>query len=370
MQPGALRQLAAQVDRAREDVVAARTHLAKIQEFQGGEGVVGRLTGGHRDVYNALDSWLGELAHPTLSSVAQAVRDSAAYYERTDQTSAQRLDAAYPAADAAEQRKQTGYISGPGAPAEFQDVQEPRGRLSKIKDYREELNGDYDWWDAFSPMTAIGAALEAVSHVAVWLQALDRPIDPWDEIVKPWVGDWAGLRAAADVLNDVRWALNDVGINIQWASQGCQAVWRGNAGDGAAVYLMRLVTPFEQAHEQLREIVDQYRLASEEMVRMRDAVVNILKGVGDAAIEAAGSAWVAGGAAATGVGAPIAVFAGALSAYNVYRVVDGIKEMFGLIGQMDTVIKVVEAAQTNYGSVHHAGTGLPSLPTAPLDPPK
>lgn len=52
------------------------------------------------------------------------------------------------------------------------------------------------------------------------LGLIPRPIDPWEEIAKPWVGDWAGLRAAADVLNNVRWATNDVGINIQWRRKG------------------------------------------------------------------------------------------------------------------------------------------------------
>lgn len=370
VQPAAVRHLAQQVDRAREDVAASQQHLAKMQDFEGGEGVIGRLTGGHRDAYEALNDWLGKLTNPTLTSVTQAINDSATYYERTDQASAQKLDGTYPAADAAGQRKQTGYISAEGTPTEFKDVMEPRGRLNEIKDYRDEMRSDYDWWDAFSPMTAIGAALEAVSHVASWLGALERPINPWDEIVKPWVGDWAGLRAAADVLNNVGWAINDVGINIQWASQGTQGVWQGNAGDGAAVYLMKLVKPFEEAFKPIDQLAGQYRVASEEMVKMRDAVVNVLKSVGDAAIEAAASAAVAGGSASTGIGIPFAILAGGFSAYNIYRVADGIKQIFGIIGQMDTVIKGVEAAQTNFGSLHHADVKLPSLPDAPLNAPK
>jgi uncharacterized protein YukE len=352
VQPAAVRQLAQLVGRAREDVAASQQHLTKMQSFEGGEGVIGRLTGGHRDAYQALNDWLGKLANSTLTSTAQAINDAATYYERTDQASAGKLDGTYPAADAAGQRKQTGYISADGAPAEFHDVMKPHGRLQPIKDYRDEMRGDYDWSDLFSLMTAIGAALEAVSHVATWLEILRRPINPWDEIVKPWIGDWAGLRAAADVLNNVRWAISDVGINIHWASQGTQAVWQGNAGDAAAVYLMNLT--------------EQYRVASEEMVKMRDAVISILKSVGDTAIEAAASACVAGGSASTGIGIPIAILAGAFSACKIYRVVDGIKKIFEIIGKFDTVIKSVEAAQTNFGSVHHADVRLPALPDAPL----
>jgi hypothetical protein len=370
VRPAAVRQLAQQVDRAREDVAASQRHLAKMQNFAGGEGVIGRLTGGHREAYQALNDWLGKLANPTLSSVAQVINDSATYYELTDSASAEKLDGTYPAADAVGQRKRTGYISAEGTPAEFKDVMAPMGRLNEVKDYRNELRSDYDWWDTFSPMTAIGAAVETVSHVAAWLGALERPINPWDEIVKPWVGDWAGLRAAAYVLNNVGWAVNDVGINIQWASQGSQAVWQGNAGDGAAVYLMNLAKPFEEAFKQIDQLAGQYRMASEEMVKLRDAVVNVLKSIGDSAIEAAASAVVAGGSASTGIGVPIAILAGAFSGYKIYRVADGIKQIFEIIGKMDTIIKGVEAAQTNYGSLHHADIKLPSLPGTPLNAPR
>lgn len=138
VQPTAVRQLAQQVDRAREDVLATRRHLTKMQDFEGGEGVIGQLTAGRRDAYRALDEWLGALAEPTLSSVSKAIADSAAYYERTDQVSAAELDATYPAADATGQRKHTGYISAEGSPIEFLDVQEPRGRLNTIKNYHDE----------------------------------------------------------------------------------------------------------------------------------------------------------------------------------------------------------------------------------------
>jgi hypothetical protein len=103
---------------------------------------------------------------------------------------------------------------------------------------------------------------------------------------------------------------------------------------------------------------------------MRDAVVNVLKSVGDAALAAAASAGVAGGASATGVGLPIGILAGAFSGYKIYRVAEGIKQIFEIIGKFDTVVSGVEAAQTNFGSLHHADVKLPSLPDAPLNAPK
>jgi hypothetical protein len=165
--PAALRQLAQLVDRAREDVVATRTHLEKMQDFAGGEGVIGRLTGGHRDAYQALDEWLGKLADNTLASVARAVTESAAYYEHTDHASAERLDDAYPAADAAGQRKETGYIVADGEPVQFRDVRVPQGRLHNVGDYHAELNADYDWWESASGAECESWVLDTIAGYPV-----------------------------------------------------------------------------------------------------------------------------------------------------------------------------------------------------------
>ena len=133
---------------------------------------------------------------------------------------------------------------------------------------------------------------------------------------------------------------------------------------------MKLVKPFEEAHGQIDKLAGQYRVASEEMVKLRDAVVGVLNAVGDAAIEAAASAAVAGGSASTGIGVPIGVIAGAFSGYKIYRVAEGIKKIFDLIGDMDDVINVTDALATSYGSLHHADARLPSLPDTPLNAPK
>jgi hypothetical protein len=132
---------------------------------------------------------------------------------------------------------------------------------------------------------------------------------------------------------------------------------------------MNLATPLQEAWGPIDELAAKYVEASEEMVKLRDAVVGVLNAIGDAAIEAALSAGVAGGSASTGVGIPIAVAAGLFGAYKIYRVVDGIKEIFGIIGKIDTMMKVVQAAQTKYGTIQN-GVKLPALPHTNLSVPK
>lgn len=255
--------------------------------------------------------WLGRLADPTLASAAQVIDSAASNYERIDQSSGEMLNRIAPAG----RPERTGAIQVPGTPNAFNDIREPQIRLTEIPDYTAELNGDYDWWDSFSPMNAIGAAIE------------------------------------------------DVAVNIESASLGVPAVWQSDAGRGVAAYLVSLAKPLHEAMTQIHLLRDQYRMVSDEMVRLREAVVNILKSIGDDAIAAAVSLTVAGGSVATGVGLPVGVAAGAFSAYRIYRVINGIKQIFDVIGQADGIVKYAKALQTIFGGLDNTGTiSLPPLP--------
>ena len=244
-----------------------------------------------------LDSWFGEVAEGALVATSTAVTDAAAYYERTDQAAAAQLDATYPPAELTDAREHTDYvpIEPPEDTARYGDVVEPQRHLRELKDYNQELDGSPNWWDAFSPMAHIGNAIESVTWLAAQLGWMDRPIDPQAEIVKPWVGDWAGVRAAADVFERLGHLSRGAAININWASQSTEDVWTGRAGEGSALYLMNLGRPLNNAQQPLVELSKQYKIASEEMVTLRDAVVNVLNEIGDAAIEAAVAAGVSGG---------------------------------------------------------------------------
>ncbi|GAA4429962.1 hypothetical protein GCM10023148_34560 [Actinokineospora soli] len=367
----ALRELAGLLDRAREDADLIKAHFGRIRDFAGGEGVLNQVVGGHHAVHQAVDHWLGALAHPTLAAVSQAVAESATYYDHTDAASAEKLDNSYPATDVTRVRERlgAGRLDMPAGYAPFREITEPAAFLAEPKDYTVELDGSPNWWDVMSPMAQIGAALETVTEVAVWLGWLQSPIDPQAEIVKPFVGDWAGVRAAADVMRDVAAAVHAVANNITWASQNTEAVWRGNAGAGAAAYLVELADPVDGFPAPLHTLADAYAEASAEMVVLRDAAVNILNQIGDAAIQAAASAGFAAGAASTGAGTPIALLLGALAGYKVHRVVDGIRSLMEVIGKLDALTSVLKASQTEFGDLRN-GVRLPALPDRTVTLPK
>jgi hypothetical protein len=369
VQAPALRELAGLLDRAREDFQAGRDYLGKGVGAISGEGVINRITASHDTVVQTLDTWFGRVADDALAVTSTAVTASAAYYERTDAASAAQLDATYPASELTDAREHTDYvpIEPPEDTARFGDVVEPQQHLTEVKDYNRELDGSPGWWDAFSPMAHIGNAIETVTWLAAQLGWIPRAIDPQAEIVKPWVGDWAGVRSAADVFASLAHLSRTVAVNINWASQSTEDVWRGHAGEGCALYLMNLGRPLNDAWKPLDELGKQYRTASEEMVALRDAVVNILNQIGDAAISAAVAAGVGGGAAATGVGAPVAVGAALFAGWKIKRVIDGIQEIASLRGQLETAMSVIKAAQTDFGSLSGSAS-MPNLPPHPETP--
>lgn len=358
--------------RAREDLDSANTYLAKMENFEGGSGHIGWCLDGHKAAYRTLSDWLGKLADPTVSGTSTAVSESASYYEQTDATSAANLDATYPDTNVIEYKEHTGYldVESEGS-ARFADVVTPGNHLTEPHDYSNELYGNkLEWWDSLSVMSLAGMAIQRVSEVAVWLGWLDKPYHPMKELAEEFVGDWADARAAADILRNVGRAVNDIGLNIQWVAQGTEQVWRGNAGDGATVYLMNLARRFDvdNAWPPIDTLAQQYVDASEDMVNLRDAAVGVLNSIGDYAIEAAIACGVGGGAASTGVGAPIAVGAVLFVGYKIARVVDGIAELFDIVSKLKTATDALIAAQDGFASPGRLT--LPMLPPAPIDVPR
>jgi hypothetical protein len=362
-----LKELALLLDRAKGDVDAGRTYLDQANRISfSGEGLINKISGNHKAAIQGIDEWLRKLSVETTGGTSKEVTASANRYRTDDDAAIRRFDAAYPETYVSEIREHTGYvpIEPPEGTAPFGDVYEPGKYLGEVKDYTDELNGSFDWWDLFSPMAQFGNAIEAVTWIAAKLGWMEHPINPQDEIVKPLVGDWAGVRAAADVFSSLGDALHSIGSNLHWASQGTELVWRGNAGDGCAIYLMNVGNALHKAPPPLDALAEEYKNASEAMVEYRDLVVNVLNEIGDAAIQAAIAAGVTGGSASTGVGAPVSVISGAYTAWMVSKVVDGIMTIFDIVGKVDMLWGSVKAGLTDFGSIDRTAA-MPHVPTRP-----
>lgn len=371
VQPGELRKLAGQLDRAQGDIDSVKKHLTKMESFQGseGEGLLNMTLDSHRAAYQTLSDWLDTLADTTLADTSAAVTGSADYYERTDAAAAEELDRSYPETNVAEAREQSSIPVSPGHGADrFDDVAHPAGRLTGPKDYRTELYGGLmSWWDGLSPMAWAGTIIESVSYVAVWLDWLDKPYRPQKEIAMNFLGDWAAVRASADVLRNVALAVQDTSTNIRSAARGTEDVWQGNAGDGANVYLMNLAKPLDEARTPIDTLAKQYEDTSKEMQNLRDSVVGVIDLMGDAALHATVAIKVAYSLKFTGIGVAFSTLLVTYAGFHLRELINGIVTATDIISKLQTATNALKAAQGGFASV--GNLSLPTLPNSPINVP-
>ncbi|MCT2586586.1 hypothetical protein [Actinophytocola gossypii] len=209
VRPAALRELEKLLARAKEDVGTANAHLVNMEHFAYADGALAVCLDGHRAAYRTLSDWLGEVADPTLTATTAAVADSAAYYERTDTTTAANLDATYPDADVAGARERAKHVplESEGT-ARFADVTEPAKHLGAVKDYTDEMEaGALQLWDMISPSSLLNQAIEGVSEVAVMLDWLEHSYNPYEHLAREFVGE-AGSAGRPGEVNAVNQPAN------------------------------------------------------------------------------------------------------------------------------------------------------------------
>ena len=200
------------------------------------------------------------------------------------------------------------------------------------------------------------------------LGVCDRAYDPFEVVLKPLCGDWAGLRACADVYRNVGIAATEMATNIRWATQNAEEAWQGNAANHAMVHLLSLAKGLEAAKPPLEEIAEEYESAAKGANEFSASIGVLLSDLGDAAITAAASAGIAGLAGSTGVGVPIALVIGAFTLTRIYKVVKGIRDIIDLLVRLEAALKAFNSAGNDMGRVDEQSPlpalqgGTPTLP--------
>ena len=85
------------------------------------------------------------------------------------------------------------------------------------------------WFDLLSPTSLARDAIWKLTGVAARVGILDRAYDPFEFIVCPFVGDWAGLLRCAEVFDHVADLLRDEARALNGADAMVAEVWTGNA---------------------------------------------------------------------------------------------------------------------------------------------
>ncbi|HEY8474107.1 MAG TPA: hypothetical protein VIL37_15930 [Natronosporangium sp.] len=357
------------LERLSGDADAGVHYVVGNTGMAGGEGWLNDLSGAHESVVNHTKEWLSELENPAASVSAGAVDRALTYYKGTDQANAAQLDATIDSYASMLDISNPGtdyWIRHADVPA-FGDVVEPEDAYATPPDYND--HEDFRYQPTYYDMISIASmARDAIFKATEFLASigwLERAYDPYELVLKPVVGDWAGFRRCADVFRNIADALIDMCSNLYHAQLCMSTAWRGNAADACNVHLGRLHDGIADAYQPLRAIADEYEQAANGQAEFRTTVATLISDLIDAAIVLAIA--IAGGSATswTGIGAVIGGIVGLAEAYTIIRI---IRTIVDLHVRIDAVIAAVKGSMNDFGQLQASDFYLPKLPLVDDEP--
>lgn len=363
VEPAVLSGLAGLLERIGNDAREGRRYVQHNTGLSGGEGWLNVLSGAHDTVVSHTTQWLLELYDPATIKLSGTVEQTVERYRSTDTEEAARMDAAAPSYRSQVNTPNLGtdyYVRNAGTAA-FGDVAEPAEHYRGIADYNtaEEFRYEPSWADLASVSglgrSAVIKSTEFLSSIGM----LDRSYDPYDLVLKPVVGDWAGFRGTADVMRHLADAIVAMSANLLHAQASLPSCWRGNAADGCSVHIQRLRGALGETYAPLHGIADRYEEAAQGQADFRAAVAQLLGDLIDAAAILVLA--IAGGAAFawTGIGG---VIGGLIGIGEAYIVVNCINNIIGWYNRVNAIIQTVQSAMNGFGQLYASDYFLPRLP--------
>lgn len=359
--PG-LQGLPAQLDRLSEDAAKGRTYVIDNARMSYG-GILDRISGGHEEVVGTAADFLDRVAHPVARTSAAAVRASIKYYRQSDQNAAARLDASFPAVEA------EGPIDGaPGMSAQgyrfggdFSDVEEPQDHYREVEDYSLDFPLEPRQLLTISMAGNARNLIVEATDLAAKL-GFGHHWDPYEAILKPLTGDWAGLRGCKDVFDNVADAFEAMSSNVRNGVLSVHAVWDGNAADSARNHLNEIAEALEEAVEPFRELGESYEKAADGAHELFGALADLLNDLVDAVIIFISEATAAVATSETIIGG---IGFGAAAGYEAYKVYETIKDVIECFSTANALTETLMSSWHGFGQV----SGDIKLPILPDDRP-
>lgn len=331
----ALYEVPDMLDRLADDARRCNDYAREAFEFPWGPGILNRVHGDHAQAqadvtsfYLAISRRAGQMAH--------SIRASLVMYQDTDLATAAGLDAQLSAMTYDNTAGRYPALRPDVVQASLPERLEPTDRLTPVPDYLPEWPYEPEWSDIVSPGNICRDLVMGANWIAVQVGLADRIFDPLDMISNYLVGNWSGMRACSDALENLRKATADMANNTQWIEIRVNACWQGNAADAAWLQLRDLGKALQLADYPLGVCRDAYRDVCEEVKNLEEVCELILMDLIDAA------AFVALGFATMETGVGPVVF-GALA---IADVIQAMKRMNDLISAMQKVEVIVD----RYGS--------------------
>jgi hypothetical protein len=201
-------------------------------------GIINQLAGTHNNIRGEVIDYLDDV-RDFASTQGERVRESVALYETTDLEIAEMLDASLYQPErrtAVLQLGRSNNLAPVRAMVTSLEPREPATALKPLTDYHEEFPFQPEWIGTGRARDTIWQ----VTWIAHKLGLMSRPVDIVADLLDPFTGDWAGLKACGDALANLAEAARDLHANVGWIEQRVDAVWLGNAADACWLRIREL----------------------------------------------------------------------------------------------------------------------------------
>lgn len=247
------------LDRRENDLDAARHYLQTNTTLRYGSGLA-TVTGQHQAIVGSVNRYLAAASGNYARTDALRLRQAINSYMYADSRAAQRADDALPPWRGAT-RPSTPAIGGVRAPgpAIFNDPSTPVAALVPPADHHADMPYQPSWFDLLSPGSTLRDAIWYASGVAARFGLLDQAYDPFEYLVGPYVGDWAGLLRCAEIFERIGDLLVGDALVIDGADGLVPAIWTGNAADMCIANLAGFADCLRGGVAPLRSIAASYR---------------------------------------------------------------------------------------------------------------
>lgn len=359
--PSAIQEFGKLVGKQSDHATACdRYILSNTSLQQDSEGWLNQLSGAHDALINNSRLWFQTLGRSTLEAAELSIRDSAAYYGRTDAETAADFDSKldHHATNRA-LPSPTYYFQERSKFGAFGETTDPASHLSKPEDYAAQGGWRWqpDWSDTVSVASAGRGAIMAATDFLAWLGALDRGYDPYELWLKPVTGDWSGFRACADVFRNAADAVRDVNGNLSHGRLGLAGMWEGKAADSCESYFALVALAVIPAADVLDRIGDEYEKAAQGAFDFASVVGSLLSDLIDAAIIC-----VAAASAGASTGPVGWLVGGSIAAIEIAQIVACLQKLADAWTVANDIITTFKAGENSFGQLWASDKMLPVLP--------
>ncbi|ONI77757.1 hypothetical protein ALI144C_30405 [Actinosynnema sp. ALI-1.44] len=231
------------VDRSAADAEAVRQYFERQAGMDWNamtpgvaqEGVLfGYLGRSHGMVKAEATARMNQLCRIVVNSAGN-VRLAADWYRQTDSETEASLDATYPVGTAPYPPEDTAEVGVTDAAYAFQDLAEPEDELTHPDPaVLVPKASQIDWL-----VHTIGDGVSIAYYLRRFLKDTFG-VDPVDEVVKLFSGDWEAYGGCAVVWRNCQSALLAMAENLHYSDAGLTQVWAGNAADNAIAFFQQL----------------------------------------------------------------------------------------------------------------------------------